>query len=75
MKILIALALVGAFFFQIWVTIRLWKSDLYIRSEKSAQSKLVWLVPVLGAVIVLSILTEETRTHTTDYSEEDDSRR
>ncbi len=65
----IALALLAALIFQIWVTVRVWRSDAYLHTEKSNQSKLVWLVPVLGAVIVLSVLTEEERRETTSKSE------
>ncbi len=70
MTVLIAAGLLAALLFQVWVTIRLWKSDLYLRSEKSAQSKLVWLVPVLGAVIVLSVLTEEDKANRDDSHEQ-----
>jgi hypothetical protein len=45
--------------FQVWVSWRVWRTDLYIKSEKSAQFKLIWLVPLLGAVIVYSVLSEE----------------
>jgi hypothetical protein len=55
------LVLLAALAFQVWVTVRLWRSDFYDRPQKSAQSKLIWLVPVLGATIVLSVLSEEER--------------
>jgi len=45
--------------FQFWVSWRVWRTDIYVRSEKSAQFKLIWLVPLLGAVIVYSVLSEE----------------
>jgi H+/Cl- antiporter ClcA len=45
--------------FQIWVSWRVFRTDLYVKSEKSAQFKLIWLVPLLGAVIVYSVLSEE----------------
>lgn len=56
LPILFFIALVS---FQIWVSWRVWRTDLYLKSEKSAQFKLIWLVPLLGAVIVYSVLSEE----------------
>lgn len=47
--------------FQVGVTFWLWRSDLYIRSEKIAQTKLVWLVPALGAATVLAMLLHESK--------------
>ncbi|MGC4064017.1 MAG: hypothetical protein QM784_05140 [Polyangiaceae bacterium] len=47
--------------FQAAVTWWLWRSDVYERAEKSAQTKLIWLVPFLGAALVVSMLWEETR--------------
>jgi len=45
--------------FQIWVTLRLRRSTIYDRSQKSAQAKLIWLIPVVGAAIVFSVLVSE----------------
>jgi hypothetical protein len=52
---LLAFALV----FQIWVTVRLWRIDWFERTEKVAQSKLIWLLPILGAVMVYSVIADE----------------
>lgn len=49
----------SAVLFQVWVTIRVFRSRLYESSQKSAQAKLIWLLPVLGAVIAFSVLTSE----------------
>lgn len=51
--------LVAAFAFQIWVTLRLRRTTLYDRSQKNAQTKLIWLLPVVGAAIVFSVLVGE----------------
>lgn len=61
MSLFLPTLLIVAFAFQIWVTFRMSRSNLYERSEKLAQAKLIWLVPVLGAVIVLSVLQQETQ--------------
>ncbi len=50
--------------FQVWVTWRVWRDDSFIRSEKSAQTKLVWLVPLLGAILVYSMLSDERKHQT-----------
>lgn len=50
---------VCALAFQLWVTWRLRRSTIYDRSQKTAQAKLIWLVPVVGAAIVFSVLTSE----------------
>jgi len=51
--------LVAALVFQIWVTLRLRRSTIYDRSQKNAQAKLIWLLPVVGAAIVFSVLVSE----------------
>lgn len=51
--------LVAALVFQVWVTVRLWRTDWFERAEKVAQSKLIWLLPILGAVMVYSVITDE----------------
>ena len=56
-----SLCLLLAFAFQAWVTFRVWKSGMFERSHKMAQSKLIWLLPVLGAVLVFSVLSSEER--------------
>jgi len=45
--------------FQVWVTVRVYRSRLYESSHKSAQAKLIWLLPVLGAIIAFSVLASE----------------
>jgi hypothetical protein len=59
--------------FQLWVTVRVYRSRLYEPSQKSAQAKLIWLLPVLGAVIAFSVLTaeeqRERRDHDAEYRE------
>jgi TRAP-type C4-dicarboxylate transport system permease small subunit len=55
----LALLLAAAVAFQIWVTVRLWRTDWFERAEKVAQSKLIWLLPILGAVMVYSVIADE----------------
>ena len=51
--------LLAALVFQIWVTLRLRRTPIYDRSQKQAQAKLIWLLPVVGAAIVFSVLVSE----------------
>ena len=53
------LVLVLLVVFQVWVTFRVWKAPFYERSHKLAQSKLIWLLPALGAVFAFSVLIDE----------------
>jgi hypothetical protein len=47
--------------FQAAVTWWLWRNATFVRAEKIAQTKLIWLLPFLGAALVLSMLWEESR--------------
>jgi len=53
------LLVVAALAFQIWVTLRVRRTPIYDGAQKSAQSKLIWLLPVVGAAIVFSVLVSE----------------
>jgi hypothetical protein len=56
-----AIPLAIALFFQGWVTYRVWRSRVFERAQKLNQAKLIWLLPVLGAVMVFSVLHQEER--------------
>lgn len=58
-EVFICLVLVGGLGFQIWLTTRVWKSPLFDRSQKLMQSKLIWLLPILGSMLVFSVLSED----------------
>lgn len=49
--------------FQTWLTVRVWKSRLFERKQKILQSQLIWLLPILGAGLVFTILIEEERSN------------
>jgi hypothetical protein len=51
--------ILAALVFQLWVTWRLRRTPIYDRSQKQNQTKLIWLVPVIGAAIVFSVLVSE----------------
>jgi len=46
---------------QAYVTYWLWREPIYLKAEKIAQTKLIWLLPLLGAAMVASMLFEETK--------------
>jgi len=56
---LVYLCLAGVVVFQGYVTYRVWRSQAFEREQKNRQARLVWLVPLLGAAIVISVLVEE----------------
>jgi hypothetical protein len=56
---LLGALVLAALVFQIWLTVRVWKSRSCERSQKVLQSKVIWLLPVVGAVLVFSLMPEE----------------
>jgi putative copper export protein len=52
---------VGVVVFQIWLTRRVFRSDMFERRQKILQAQLIWLVPILGAGLVFSVLHEESK--------------
>jgi hypothetical protein len=59
--------LFAALLFQVWVTLRLRRTQIFDGTQKRAQAKLIWLVPVVGAAIVFSVLVSEEQ-----YDKKDD---
>jgi hypothetical protein len=60
-EILVLLAVAAVVVFQAWLTRRVWKSELYERKQKIWQAQLIWLLPVIGAGLVFSILQEDRK--------------
>lgn len=42
--------------FQLFVTFRVFRTDLYESEQKRGQAFLIWLIPVVGAAIALWVL-------------------
>jgi hypothetical protein len=57
----IGLAILALIAFQIWLTARVFRSRLYERKQKIWQAQLIWLLPVIGAGLVFSILQEDDK--------------
>lgn len=53
------LLLLGYVALCVWLTVRVWRSKSFERSQKLLQSKLIWLLPVIGAVLVYSLMPED----------------
>jgi cytochrome bd-type quinol oxidase subunit 2 len=58
-EVFCVLVVLGVVAFQAWVTLRVARTGVYERAQKLAQAKLIWLVPVLGAALVMSVLHQE----------------
>jgi putative copper export protein len=58
-EILLAVAVAAVVVFQAWLTRRVFKSHLYERKQKIWQAQLIWLLPILGAGLVFTILQED----------------
>jgi hypothetical protein len=54
--LLIVVALVA---FQAFATVSVRRSVSYAPDQKSAQIRLIWLLPLLGAALVLSVLHQD----------------
>jgi hypothetical protein len=58
----IGLGLISAVLaFQAFVTVRVRRSGLFDSVQKRLQTRLIWLVPMLGAALVFSVLSTEER--------------
>lgn len=60
-EIVVGAAIVAVVAFQVWLTVRVHRSKLYERKQKIWQTQLIWLLPVIGAGLVFSILQEDDR--------------
>lgn len=56
--LVLTLAFVGLAAFQIWLTVRVFRSTIYEKRQKILQAQLIWLVPILGAGIVFAVLRD-----------------
>jgi putative copper export protein len=58
-EIVLALIVAAVVVFQAWLTRRVFKSQLYERKQKIWQAQLIWLLPIIGAGLVFTILQED----------------
>ncbi len=50
---------VAALAAQVFLTVRVWRSSAYVREQKMAQTRLIWLVPIIGAMLVVAMMPPE----------------
>lgn len=60
-EILVAAAILALLGFQAWLTHRVFQSKLYERKQKIAQAQLIWLLPIIGAGLVFSVLQDDAK--------------
>ncbi len=60
-EIIMAGALLALVAFQTWLTVRVFRSRLYERKQKIWQAQLIWLLPIIGAGLVFTILQDDDR--------------
>ena len=63
------LALVGA---QAWVTVKVWQSPDYTRTQKWLQTLLVWALPILGMCVVYAVVKHEPLAPRSEEEPDDD---
>ena len=68
-ELIVGAAFLGLVAFQIWLTVRVFRCGLYERKQKIWQAQLIWLLPIIGAGLVFSVLRDDeaaergTRSH------------
>jgi hypothetical protein len=60
-EVIVGAVLLALISFQIWLTVRVHRSKLYEPKQKLWQTQLIWLLPIIGAGLVFSILQEDER--------------
>lgn len=60
-EIVVGAVVLSVVAFQAWLTVRVMRNRTYERKQKIWQTQLIWLVPVLGAGLVFTMLQEEER--------------
>jgi hypothetical protein len=60
-EIVVGSGLLAIVAFQVWLTWRVFQSNLFERKQKIWQAQLIWLLPVIGAGLVFSVLRDEEK--------------
>lgn len=59
--VFVVLSILVALAFQVWVTIKVRRSSEYDAGQKNAQTKLIWLLPILGAAVAFAVLEDDPK--------------
>lgn len=60
-EILVVAAILALLGFQAWLTHRVFQSKLYEHKQKVMQAQLIWLLPIIGAGLVFSVLQDDAK--------------
>lgn len=60
-EIVVGVVILAILAFQVYLTVRVFRSRMYERKQKVWQAQLIWLVPIIGAGLVFTILQEDDR--------------
>jgi hypothetical protein len=58
-EILIGAAILAVVAFQVYLTVRVFRSRMYEQKQKVWQAQLIWLLPIIGAGLVFTMLQED----------------
>jgi putative copper export protein len=58
-EVALSLVVAAVVVFQIWLTRRVFRSAMFERKQKIWQAQLIWLLPIVGAILVFGVLQEE----------------
>ena len=59
MKNILAAIILIVILFNIYATIRVWSKNEFDKFQKTAQSIIVWLVPIIGALLILTFIKDD----------------
>lgn len=60
-EVVVGAGLLAIVSFQVWLTWRVFQSNLFERKQKIWQAQLIWLLPVIGAGLVFSVLRDDEK--------------
>ncbi|MCC6553633.1 MAG: hypothetical protein IT372_11520, partial [Polyangiaceae bacterium] len=60
-EIILGAAVLAIVAFQLHLTVRVFRSRMYERKQKVWQAQLIWLLPIIGAGLVFTILQEDDK--------------
>jgi hypothetical protein len=60
-ELVVGAGLLAIISFQVWLTWRVFQSNLFERKQKIWQAQLIWLLPVIGAGLVFSVLRDDEK--------------
>jgi len=59
MKIILAATALTVIILNIYVTIRVWRKSDFEKFQKIAQSIIIWVIPIIGALVILAFIKSD----------------